>query len=370
MAGATREDDLKALRARIDALRTELDSRESDRREARDALRASETAISEATRALAGLEAESRQLRASASQLAEQQRSLEQQLATRQSALGRLLAARATVRAPDLVRLALSGEDPSEVARQLYYLSVLSKAAARVIEAHRAGLAELERLRGESAARASELRDVEARQRADRERVLAERRERRRVLEQIAGALRTGRRQIQQMQADEKRLSRVVQEISRVLANRPGAGYRQAEPAPAPGAAGQPFANLRGTLRWPVRGELATRDRTQRSVRTGSKGVFIRAPQGDAVSAVAQGRVVFADWMRGFGNLLIIDHGDSYLSVYGHNDSLLKRPGDAVGSGETIATVGASGGSEESGVYFELRHLGEAVDPSSWVRSR
>lgn len=358
------------MRARIDALRTELDSRESDRREARDALRASETAISEATRALAGLEAESRQLRTSASQLAEQQRSLEQQLATRQSALGRLLAARSMARAPDLVRLVLSGEDPSEVARRLYYLSVLSKAAARVIEAHRAGLTELERLRGESAARARELRDVEAQQRADRERVLAERRERRRVLEQIAGELRTGRRQIQQMLADEKRLSRVVQEIGRVLASRPGAGYRQAEPAPAPGATGQPFASLRGTLRWPVRGELATRDRGQRSVRTGSKGVFIRAPQGDAVSAVAQGRVVFADWMRGFGNLLIIDHGDSYLSVYGHNDSLLKRAGDAVGSGETVATVGASGGREESGVYFELRHLGEAVDPSSWVRPR
>ena len=99
-----------------------------------------------------------------------------------------------------------------------------------------------------------------------------------------------------------------------------------------------------------------------------AKGVFIRAPQGQPVRAIAGGRVVYADWMRGFGNLLIVDHGESYLSIYANNESLLKEPGEAVAPGETIATTGSSGGREETGLYFEMRHLGRAFDPLSWVK--
>jgi len=367
---ATREEDLGALRARINALKAELESRETDRREARDALRASESAISEATRALATLETQGRQTRDELTRLGERRRSLEQELAARQAALGRLLAARAAAGAPDVVRLALSGEDPSDVARQLVYLSLLSRAAMRLIEAHRTGLGELERLRGDSANRARELTEIESRQRADREKVLGERRERRRVLERIAGELRSVQREMKRMLADEQRLARLVQEIGRVLASRPGAGYRQSERLPDPGTDGRPFASLRGNLGLPVRGELAARFRAQRGVKAGSKGLFIRAAEGEPVRVVAAGRVVYADWMRGFGNLLIVDHGDAYLSIYGNNESLLKQPGDNVRAGETVATVGASGGRDESGVYFELRHLGQAFDPLSWVRTR
>jgi len=367
---ATREEDLSALRARIAALKSELENRETDRREARDALRASESAISEATRAMLALEAQGRQARDELSRLGERRRSLEQELAARQAALGRLLAARAAASAPEVVRLALSGEDPSELARQLHYLAILSRAAARLIEVHRTGLGELERLRDESANRARELSDIEARQRADRDQVLAERRERRRVLERIAGELRSAQREMKRMLADEQRLARLVQEIGRVLASRPGAGYRRSERLPEPGTDGRPFASLRGSLGLPVRGELAGRFRAQRGAQAGAKGLFIRAPEGEPVRAVAAGRVVYADWMRGFGNLLIVDHGDAYLSIYGNNESLLKQPGDSVSAGETLATVGASGGRDESGVYFELRHFGQAFDPLSWVRAR
>jgi septal ring factor EnvC (AmiA/AmiB activator) len=86
------------------------------------------------------------------------------------------------------------------------------------------------------------------------------------------------------------------------------------------------------------------------------------------VRAVAPGRVVYADWMRGFGNLLIVDHGDAFLSIYGNNESLLKQTGDAVSLGEPLATVGQSGGNEQTGLYFELRHLGKPFDPLGWVK--
>ncbi|MFZ3288467.1 MAG: peptidoglycan DD-metalloendopeptidase family protein, partial [Telluria sp.] len=98
------------------------------------------------------------------------------------------------------------------------------------------------------------------------------------------------------------------------------------------------------------------------------KGVFIKADEGSEVKAVAAGRVVFASWMRGFGNLIIIDHGSEYLSIYGNNQALLKHEGDAVKGGDSIASAGNTGGNEESGLYFELRHRGKEFDPASWIR--
>jgi septal ring factor EnvC (AmiA/AmiB activator) len=97
------------------------------------------------------------------------------------------------------------------------------------------------------------------------------------------------------------------------------------------------------------------------------KGVFIQAPEGDAVHAVADGRIVYSDWLRGFGNLLIIDHGDSFMSLYGNNQSLLKQVGEDVRGGDTVATVGDTGGGSKSGLYFEIRFEGKALDPLPWV---
>jgi len=354
---ATREEDLAALRARIGALRGELEEKEGDRREARDALRASESAISEANRALRGLDAEARAARAELGRIAERRRSLEESLAARQASLGRLLAARRAGGAPEFLRLALSGEDPSEIARKLHYLAVLSRAAAQLIESQRAALLELAGLREEAASRTRDIGRIEAAQRADRERILAERRERRKVLERVAVDIRKTRREMRTLLADEQRLARLVEEIGRVLQARPGAGYTRAERLPERSLEGS-FSSLRGKLGLPVRGSVA-------GVR---KGVFIRAPEGEPVRAVAAGRVVYADWMRGLGNLLIVDHGEAYMSIYGNNESLLKQPGDEVRAGDTVATVGASGGNEQTGLYFELRHLGNAFDPLQWVQ--
>ncbi|HRP75448.1 MAG TPA: peptidoglycan DD-metalloendopeptidase family protein [Rhodocyclaceae bacterium] len=98
--------------------------------------------------------------------------------------------------------------------------------------------------------------------------------------------------------------------------------------------------------------------------------MFIRAGGGEDVVAVAPGEVVFSDWLRGYGNLIIVDHGDDYLTIYGNNDALFKVVGDRIGGGTPIASVGASGGAQESGLYFEIRHKGEPVDPMQWIRAR
>ncbi|GAC1323076.1 MAG: hypothetical protein NVSMB28_16170 [Collimonas sp.] len=127
---------------------------------------------------------------------------------------------------------------------------------------------------------------------------------------------------------------------------------------------------MRGQLRLPVRGDVMARFGSKRGDGPSWKGLFIRTPEGSEVKAVAAGRVVFADWLRGFGNLIIVDHGNQYMTIYGNNQALLKRPGDVVKTGDVIASAGNSGGNEQSGLYFEIRHQGRAFDPLGWVTTR
>jgi septal ring factor EnvC (AmiA/AmiB activator) len=294
-------------------------------------------------------------VRAEAAALAERRRSLERSLATRQAAIGRMLAARQAGGAPDALRVALSGDNPAAVSRTLHYVTYVTRASASMLGDYRAGITEAERLAGEAQAKRERLRVLERSSRADRETILAERRERRRVLASVAVEVRQSRREIKVLRADEARLARLVEELGRVVAS--------------PVASGAAFSTLRGRLSLPVRGELGGRFGAPRGAAgTEAKGVFIRAPQGRPVRAVASGQVVYADWMRGFGNLLILDHGEAYLSIYANNEALLKQVGDVVAPGEAIATTGASGGNEETGLYFELRHLGRAFDPLRWVK--
>jgi murein hydrolase activator len=385
-AAAPKEsDDLKALRSRIESLKSELDQKEATRRESRDALRESERAISEAGRELLILEAESHAAHGELETLTSRRRELAAGLQKQQVALSRMLSARYSAGLPDVLRVALSGNDPNDAGRHLYYLGIVSRAAARVVGRFRASAAELEQVTEAVRAKAERLEAIEVEKRTERQKIVAESRERKRVLERLAGDIRAGRKQIRTMVADESRLSRLVEEIGKVLTSKPGAGFTRRRGSPTDkvpegsgkGAAQEAitadvsFASLRGKLRLPVRGELVGRFGSPRTEGGGnSKGVFIRSAEGQQVRSVAAGRVVFADWMRGFGNLLIVDHGETYLSVYGNNEALLKQAGDVVSAGDPIATVGSTGGSAETGLYFELRHLGRAFDPLRWSSLR
>jgi septal ring factor EnvC (AmiA/AmiB activator) len=240
-------------------------------------------------------------------------------------------------------------------------MHVLSRAGAAAIATYRADLAEAARLAADAQASRERLAALERAARADRTRLAQERATRRRVLERTAGEIRKQRRQIGVLRADETRLARLVEGLGRVLA--------RVEAVPDKDSRQEAFSQLRGKLRLPVRGELAGRFGAPRGAAgIEAKGVFIRAPEGEPVRAVARGQVVYADWMRGFGNLLILDHGESYLSIYANNDALLKRVGESVAQGEPVARTGSSGGREETGLYFELRHLGRAFDPLRWVK--
>lgn len=370
VSGACAErEQLEALRARIEKLRLGIADAEGARTEARDQLRDSERAISATNRELRALASKRESLRAELQALSGRSRAAESELAVRSEVLGRLLVQRHLHGNEGYLRLALSGREPSQTARELHYYGYLSAAQTQLIAALRQTLAQARDIERGLREKGAELAAVESAQRARRSELAREQAARRAVLARVSTRLREQRREVRGLQRDEARLARLVEEIAKLLASAPASLRNEALPESS--VAERKFASLKGTLRLPAKGDVINRFG---SARPGGgplwKGLFIRSPAGGEVRAVAGGRVVFAEWLRGFGNLLIIDHGDAYLTIYGNNESLFRQVGDVVRTGELIATTGNSGGSQDSGIYFELRHEGRPFDPLRWVSLR
>lgn len=398
---AERQGDLKQLRSQIDALRREVAAAEGSRKDAADQLQESERAISLAHRELRTLMSEIARIKSILKGLEDESRELEQRLGTQQRQLEKLLYRQYLRGRPDPLRLLLSGEDPNQAARDLHYLEAIGRARGQILIEIETTLKKIQSLASDNRQQSEQLAAAETRQRDEHARLLAEREQRQTLLQRVSEQISTQRREIGNLQRDEKRLSELVDRLARVLAARATenrevprrdavrrgihpqsavAGSGPGDPLSAARAPAvtkdtpreQPLApedlvRQRGQLHVPASGLLGNRFGTTRQEGSTWKGVFIRAQTGSDVHSIANGRVVFAEWMRGFGNLLIVDHGHNYLSIYANNEALLKQVGDEVYNGETIATVGNSGGNPESGLYFEIRHQGKPLDPQAWL---
>jgi septal ring factor EnvC (AmiA/AmiB activator) len=387
-APAKRKAELKErrgeVRERIDTLRRDLAKSEESRADVADQLRETESAISDANRGLHQLAEKRAAVQGEIHALESQSRRLAEQTTVQQDHLSRLLYrhyTHGTRVEMDAFSLLMSGRDPNQAALDYQYLKSLSLAKADLIADLRAKEQEKKRLAGAARDKNTELEAIEEKQRQARTRLLDQQKQRQALLARTAEKIAAQRKEIGALQRDEKRLGDLIAKLAKraQAAKRPAKpvpGKNPAAPArnertPDPTQAGGAFAALRGKLALPVRGEIAGRFGSRRPEGgTTWKGLFIRAAEGTEVKAVAGGEVVFADWLRGFGNLLVIDHGDDFLSVYGNNQSLLKETGQRVAPGEVVATVGNTGGNPESGLYFELRHQGQAFDPIRWVRLR
>lgn len=366
-ATAADHQELESLRSRIEQLRKDIAGSEDSRAEARDQLRESERAISEASRNLRELLRQRDNARNDLSVLGQRQNQIVAEISARQEQLGRLLTARYIGGEASYLKLILLGEDPNQIAREIHYYARISQAQAGFLDQLRAGLARLREIEGVVRDKNKELADIESQQRAKRDLLVAQKSERQRVLERVALRIQEQRRQVRSLERDERRLTRLVEEIAKVIADSGRRGLRN-ERVPESAGTDSVFSRLRGRLRLPIAGDIANRFGMARSQGGPSwKGLFIRAPSGQAVRSVASGRVVYSEWMRGFGNLLILDHGNGYLTIYGNNESVLKSVGEVVRGGDVVATVGESGGNSESGLYFEMRHEGKPFDPLRWI---
>lgn len=389
--------DLQELRERIEELKKELAGQEESKAEVSDALKDSEQAISESNRTLSELSHAQRQARAELNSLQNKSTAVQASVKRRQGQLKKLLTARYIHSAQDSTALLLSGKDPAEISRLLRYYQYIARAHGQGIQALRGDLLELNALTEQVRTKNAELQSVATKARQEKVQLENKRQSKKQVLSRIGDEIKKNRKEINTLKRDEARLTQLIERLALIIkrkeearqaAIRAQALKREAEvKRQKPGDAskkpsvvarndilpdddldGLAFAKLRGRLRLPVRGELTNRFGSPRSDSGMSwSGLFIRAPEGQEVKAVAAGRLVFADWLRGFGNLAVIDHGTGYMSVYGNNDALLKQVGDKVQGGETVASVGNSGGNPESGLYFELRHRGKPFDPMAWV---
>ena len=371
-----KKEELQDLKARIESLRREMSAAEESKASAADQLREAESAISTVNRRLHELAGENANLKAELAELDAQGQRLDRQGGAQQDQLARVLNRQFVGGDSEALKLLLSGHDPNQAARDRYFLTQLARAKAELIQRLRAAAEEKRRLAETVRERQAQLAAVERQQQENRAQLLERKKQRQTRLAAIADRLKAQRREIDSLRRDEQRMSRLIEGLIRIAAARKpkagGAPKGGGRPSPRlknhdPGNVGGAFAALRGRLRLPVKGSIAGRFGTPRPEGGAVwKGLFIRAAEGAEVKAVAEGTVVFSDWLRGFGNLLVIDHGDDFLSVYGNNESLLAAVGAGVRNGQSVATVGNSGGNPESGLYFELRHRGLAFDPMKW----
>lgn len=367
-AQTARNEELRELRERIGELQKQLAASEETKAEAADSLKESERAISETNRRLYQLSGQRREANAALAKLQAQSRGTEGDIAKEQALLGKLLYRHYVGGQSDALKLVLNREDPNEIARQLHYLGYLSRARAEVLSNLRDNLANLRNLAEASRRKTAELRALEAEEAQQKKRLEKQKETQKRVYAEVSGEISKNRRQLTTLQRDEQRLTRLIEQLAAELARKKPGKRITNQTLPSADAGTGPFRQMKGKLRLPVIGELMNRFGSPRQDSGLSwKGLFITARTGQEVKAIAGGRVVFADWLRGFGNLLIMDHGNGYMSLYGNNEALLKQVGDEARTGDTIAAVGNSGGNPDSGLYFELRFQGKPFDPLPWV---
>lgn len=381
-AGEREKARLETVREQRTALERQLKEKEAARSATADQLRETEKAIADTARKLRSLEEEQAAARAELTGHESELKRLESQTAARQAQLARLLRYQFRPQEANALAVLLAGGDPNATGRDRYFLALLSHAKADLIADLRHDATETKRLAGVVRQRGEKLAELAQREEAERATLRQRQQERQSMLAKVSGQIKVQRRKIETLKQDEQRLGSLIATLARKAAQarstarapRQAQPGRETAPPPAQTARAEPtgisgdFARQRGRLILPVRGSITGRFGARREDGQSIwKGLFFRAAEGADVRAVAAGVVVFADWLRGYGNLLIIDHDDDFLSVYGNNQTLLADVGQKVSAGKAIATVGASGGQEESGLYFELRHRGQAFDPGKWL---
>ena len=354
---ADRQAQLDALRERIETLRLQMRTTSGERSALTRELQAAEQQIGRLARRLRVLDGRLERQRNELAALRGERSQQNEALARQRAELSRQVRAAYAMGRQERLRILLNQQDPATVSRMMAYYDYLNRARAEKMQGIRAHLARLDEteqaIRREEDALAALLDE----QRGELAALKDSQAQRQSVVAALTRDLRDQGRQLDRLQKDEQDLKALIEGLEAALADIP------AEPLER-----QRFAGLRGRLPWPAVGRITHRYGTPKFGSLRWDGVMISAPEGNEVRAVHHGRVAFADWLRGFGLLLIVDHGDGFMTLYGHNQSLFKEVGDWVDTDEPIALVGSSGGREQAGVYFGIRHEGRPVNPAKWCR--
>lgn len=349
--------------ARLDAIGQDIQSASQSlattgdaRDEASAALREVETELADTHQRMDELQGERRELAQQVAELEDRRTAMQAERSAQREALGRQLDALYRLGSTPQLKLLLNQNDPAHLDRMQAYLNVLAEARNARLDA----LAELDRRlmdnRRELDSRGERLTTL-AGELEERSQTLAQQsRQRQALVADLDQRYDSEASRLETLNQDRAHAERVLREVQEAMA-------RLSEPPPSTA-----IERTRGDLPWPVQGMMVSRYQQSRGVH--KNGILIQSPAGTAVKAVHAGRVVFADWMRGFGNLLIIDHGDQVMTLYAHLQQFDVSVGSRIASGQHLGRVGVSGGRDTPGLYFEVRRRGDPINPQSWIARR
>ena len=365
--GATAVDKVAAKQQQLDALKARLAkvqaAREEDlqrRNKLQTDLRRSERGIAKLSRQVTDLDRQMAPAENKLTDLKRQQAAHQMALDAQKAALATQMQAAFMEGRDSQLKLLLDAQDPATVGRLFAYYDYLNRARAARIVSVRSEITAIATLSTRISGQIADLKTL----RDDRSEALTDLQQqnasRRQLIVEIDSSIKSRDAEIGHLKRDQQALQALVDDLRQALSD-----------IPADLGQGKRFAALRGKLLWPVAGRVVSR---YGQPRAGGhmhwEGDLIAAPAGTPVRAVSYGRVVYADWMPHFGLLVILDHGNGYLSIYAHNQNIARQVGDWVQAGETIATLGDSGGQDQPALYFELRHGKDTLDPRRWCRGR
>ncbi|QLC73431.1 murein hydrolase activator EnvC [Pseudomonas sp. LPB0260] len=388
---ADAQKQLEAARADVAELKKLLQQLQQEKSGVQQDLQKTETEMGQLEKQVKGLQQELQQGEEEIQRLDQEKKKLQGARLEQQRLIG--IQARAAYQSgrQEYLKLLLNQQNPEKFSRTLTYYDYLSEARMEQLATFNETLRQLNNVEQDIASQQRQLQEHKSALDSRRAELAQARQERQQALAKLNQEFSARDRKLKARQQEQEQLARVLKTIEATLARQAREAEearqrpRQDGPASASASAsasgpmvsagatyGGPFAQARGKLPWPVDGHLVARYGAPRGgdARTKWDGVLIGAAAGSQVRAVHGGRVVFADWLRGAGLLVILDHGNGYLSLYGHNQSLLKDPGDLVKAGEPIATVGTSGGQDTPALYFAIRQQGRPSDPAQWCRAQ
>ena len=387
------QKQLDAARADVAELKQLLEKLQQEKSGVQQALKKTESEMGQLEKQVKGLQQDLKKSEDEIQRLDGEKKKLEGARLEQQRLIG--IQARAAYQSgrQEYVKLLLNQQNPEKFSRTLTYYDYLSEARMEQLATFNETLRQLANVEMDIANQQNQLLEQKSALDGRREQLASVRKERQLALAKLNKEFSARDQKLKAREQEQANLARVLKTIEETLARqareaeaarqqallaereqpRSGTKANNNGPLVSAGASfGGPFAKARGQLPWPVNGRLVARYGTPRGgdARTKWDGVLIGAAAGSQVHAVHGGRVVFADWLRGAGLLVILDHGNGYLSLYGHNQSLLKDAGDVVKAGEAIATVGTSGGQDTPALYFAIRQQGRPIDPAQWCRAQ
>jgi len=315
-----------------------------------------ESKISKNSAELDKTEAKIENLNSNVSDLRGELDKLQRKLKTQRQSLSEQIRAAYAIGRQQQVKMLLNQQDPAEMGRVMVYFDYLNRAREQHITEFLHNIAEKQRLEEELNTALTEYQETLSKRKKQKNTLLSQRLKRKQLLTRLEQEISNQEKNLSELEGSRNRIEKLLKSLGELLAD-----------IPQSPSDSRPFKQQKGKLPWPASGPfLATYGEPRKQGGLKWNGVLISTAHGTPVRAVSHGRIAFADWLQGFGFITIIDHGEGYMSLYGHNETLIKQAGDWVNSGEVIATSGDSGGQPMPGVYFEIRSRGKPVNPGGW----